>query len=90
MADGSWVGITNVHLPQELTTSQIPAVGENTNSDSLLITVTPLCRTDMGLVPHLANEANRQEGCSEDDTKAMELQQFPGCLTVVPPRPLAL
>lgn len=51
MADGSWVGITNVHLPQELTCFQIPAVGKNTNSDTFLITVTPLCRTDMGLVP---------------------------------------
>lgn len=52
MADGSWVGITNMHLPQELTCFQIPAVGENTYSDTFLITVTPLCRTDMGLVPH--------------------------------------
>lgn len=52
MADRSWVRITNVHLPQELTCFQIPAVGENTNFDTFLIIVTPLCRTDMGLVPH--------------------------------------
>lgn len=37
MADGSWVGITNVHLLQELARLQIPGVGENTNSDCISI-----------------------------------------------------
>lgn len=37
MADGSWVGITNVHLLQELACFQIPVVGENTNSDCVSI-----------------------------------------------------
>lgn len=37
MADGSRVGITNMHLLQELARLQIPAVGENTNSDCISI-----------------------------------------------------
>lgn len=37
MADRSWVGITNVHLLQELACFQIPAVGGKTNSGCMSI-----------------------------------------------------